>query len=82
MPETNVYAKSVKIYPSECRQRAATYKAKLSVTFKWMINSQLAGGATKILGQVPIMVKVSGHVLHSVLAEPLYKGCICMYLLV
>ena len=53
-----MYSKSVKIYPSECRQRAATYKAKLSVTFKWLIDGQPAGGATKILGQVPIMVKV------------------------
>ena len=53
-----MYSKSVKLYPSECRQRAATYKAKLSVTFKWLIDGQPAGGATKILGQVPIMVKV------------------------
>lgn len=58
VPETNVYSKSVKIYPSECRQRAVTYKAKLSVTFKWLVDGQPVGGATRVLGQVPIMIKV------------------------
>ena len=58
VPETNVYSKSVKIFPSECRQRATTYKAKLSVTVRWSVDGQPAGSVCRVAGQVPIMVKV------------------------
>lgn len=58
VPETNVYSKSVKIFPSECRQRATTYKAKLSVTVRWNVDGQPAGSVCRVVGQVPIMVKV------------------------
>ena len=59
MAETNVFSRSVKIFPSECRQRAATYRGRLSVTLKWKIDGQHAGAQSKMVGQVPIMVKVN-----------------------
>ena len=51
----------MKIFPSECRERAATYKAKMSITLRWKIDRQLAGSIDKVTGQVPIMVKVCIH---------------------
>ena len=53
-----MYSRSVKIFPAECRQRAATYKAKMSVTLCWRIDGQSAGSMDKVVGHVPIMVKV------------------------
>ena len=58
IPETNVYSRSVKIFPAECRERAVTYKAKMSLTLCWKVDGQKAGTMDKVVGQVPIMVKV------------------------
>ncbi|XP_064401799.1 DNA-directed RNA polymerase I subunit RPA2-like isoform X3 [Halichondria panicea] len=57
VPVSNHYAKSVQIFPSECRQRAATYRGKLSLTVKWMVDGSPAGSSVRFPGQVPIMVK-------------------------
>jgi DNA-directed RNA polymerase beta subunit len=56
--EKNVFSKSVQVFPSECRERATTYKAKLSLTLKWELDGKSGGSITKVVGQVPIMVKV------------------------
>ena len=53
-----MYSRSVKIFPAECRERAATYKAKMSVTITWKVDGKTAGSMDKVVGQVPIMVKV------------------------
>ncbi len=58
VPVSNHYAKSVQIFPAECRQRAATYRGKLSLTVKWMVDGSPAGSSVRFPGQVPIMVKV------------------------
>ena len=63
LPENNVFSKSVRIFPCECRERAVSYKAKISVKLKWRIDHVIAGSITKVAGQVPIMVKVSLYVL-------------------
>ena len=54
-----MYAKSIALYPSECRQGATTYKAKLNVTVSWKVNGNMAGSMSRCIGHVPIMVKVS-----------------------
>ena len=58
LPETNIYSSSIKIFPSECRQRKCTYRGKLSLTFRWMVDGVMMGSFTKVAGLVPIMVKV------------------------
>lgn len=59
LPVANHYAKSVQIFPSECRQRAATYRGKLSITVKWLVDGEDTGNTVRFPGFVPIMVKVS-----------------------
>ena len=61
IPETNVYSRSVKIFPAECRERGATYKAKMSVTISWKVEGRSAGSLDKVVGHVPIMIKVDLH---------------------
>lgn len=46
------------IYPSECRQRAATYKGKLYVDVDWYIDGIQQQSFQKDLGDIPIMLKV------------------------
>ena len=43
---------------SQCRERGTTYKAKLQVTLQWKLDNQLQGNVTKVIGNIPIMVKV------------------------
>lgn len=62
-----MYSKSVKIFPSECRQRVATYRAKLSITVRWSVDGQVAGSVSRIAGQVPIMVKVGSAFKYQLL---------------
>ena len=58
VPETNIFSRSVKIFPAECRERAATYKAKMSITLRWKVDGLPAGSLDKVVGHIPIMVKV------------------------
>ena len=58
LPETNVYAQRISVFPSECRQKSCTYKAKLSLTLRWLVDGEVAGSITRTAGQIPIMVKV------------------------
>ena len=46
---------------SQCRERGTTYKAKLQVTVQWKLDNQLQGNVTKVIGNIPIMVKVRGY---------------------
>lgn len=43
---------------SQCRERGTTYKAKLQVTVQWKLDNQVQGNVTKVIGNIPIMVKV------------------------
>ncbi|RDA88686.1 hypothetical protein CP532_4075 [Ophiocordyceps camponoti-leonardi (nom. inval.)] len=57
LPPSNKLARNREILPSECRQRHATYRGRLSVTFVYEINHGDAVEFVRDLGQLPIMVK-------------------------
>lgn len=59
VPPGTIGVKTYKIYPSECRQRGATYKGKITVKLGWSINGTEQEIFEKDLGNVPIMVKVN-----------------------
>lgn len=46
------------VYPSECRQRAASYKGKLFVDVNWYIDGIQQQSFQKDLGDIPVMIKV------------------------
>ncbi|KAG4304220.1 hypothetical protein PORY_002401 [Pneumocystis oryctolagi] len=46
-----------KIFPSECRERFCTYKARLLLKVAWSINNEAKTTEIKEFGQIPIMVK-------------------------
>ena len=58
LPDSNIFAKSVLLFPAECRQRAATYKAQMSVLYQFLMNGQRVNSVSRVLGHIPIMVKV------------------------
>ncbi|KAJ8978610.1 hypothetical protein NQ317_010068 [Molorchus minor] len=47
------------VYPTECRQRAATYKGKFYVEVNWYVDDQQQQSFQKDLGEMPIMIKSS-----------------------
>ncbi|KAF7997189.1 hypothetical protein HCN44_005466 [Aphidius gifuensis] len=58
--------KNTKYYPSECRQRASTYKGKFTIKVGWSIDDQEQEFIEKDLGEIPIMVKSNRcHLLRS-----------------
>lgn len=58
LPLGIIGSKKQVIMPSECRQRAATYKGRLSIRIHWSVNGLDQMPFEKDLGEVPIMVKV------------------------
>ena len=42
----------------QCRQKGTTYKAKVQVTVGWKVDNTLHSVASRVIGQIPIMVKV------------------------
>lgn len=58
VPSSTIGVKTYKIYPTECRQRCATYKGKIIVRIGWSINGKEQEPFEKDLGEVPIMLKV------------------------
>lgn len=46
------------IYPTECRQRNASYKGKLTIDLDWYIDGQHQTSFQKEMGEIPIMIKV------------------------
>ncbi|XP_034948641.1 DNA-directed RNA polymerase I subunit RPA2 [Chelonus insularis] len=59
VPTGTIGVKSHKIYPTECRQRAATYKGKLIIKIGWSINGRSQEQLEKDLGEIPIMIRSS-----------------------
>ncbi|XP_070167298.1 DNA-directed RNA polymerase I subunit RPA2 [Polyergus mexicanus] len=57
VPSSTIGVKNDKIYPTECRQRGATYKGKITVRLGWSINGEEQETLEKDLGEVPIMLK-------------------------
>lgn len=58
VPPGTVLVKDPRIFPSECRQRAATYKGSLSVEVRWFLNGKEQQSFVKDLGEIPIMLRV------------------------
>ncbi|KAL2885387.1 DNA-directed RNA polymerase I subunit RPA2 [Ceratocystis lukuohia] len=57
LPPSNTFAKNREIYPSECRERHATYRGRLTAVFEYQINNGEPREFQRDLGLVPIMVK-------------------------
>ena len=51
-------AKTMVVYPSECRMRETSYKSKLGVTFAISVNGQVRDMLEETVGEIPIMLKV------------------------
>lgn len=58
LPPSNKFAKNREIYPSECRERHATYRGKLTATLEYRINNGDPHEFVRELGNMPLMVKV------------------------
>ncbi|KAL2827151.1 hypothetical protein BDW59DRAFT_171451 [Aspergillus cavernicola] len=60
IPLTNKFtARNRNIYPSECRERHATYRGKLRVRIEYRVNNGDWTEAVRELGQVPIMLRTN-----------------------
>ncbi|XP_015599318.1 DNA-directed RNA polymerase I subunit RPA2 [Cephus cinctus] len=57
VPTGTIGIKTYQIYPTECRQRGATYKGKLIAKIGWSINGQQQESINREMGEVPIMIK-------------------------
>ncbi|XP_015126829.1 DNA-directed RNA polymerase I subunit RPA2 [Diachasma alloeum] len=57
IPTATVGAKSHRIFPTECRQRGATYKGKLMIKLGWSVNGRQQESLDKELGDIPVMVR-------------------------
>lgn len=58
VPLDMVGVRSLKVLPTECRQRAATYKADFKVRLSLTVNEKVVT-IDRSVGCIPIMVKVS-----------------------
>lgn len=58
-PLGEVDVKSRRIYPTECRQRMATYKGNSTVKIGWEVNGIPKLSVEQSLGELPIMLKSS-----------------------
>lgn len=66
VPSGTIGVKDPRIFPTECRQRAGTYKGKLNVQVSWKLNGKEQPGFSKDLGDIPIMVKVISKLISIV----------------
>lgn len=58
VPLGTIGVRNNSIYPSECRQRAASYKGRLYVDVDWYIDGIQQQPFQKDLGDIPVMIKV------------------------
>ncbi|ORY90187.1 hypothetical protein BCR35DRAFT_287430 [Leucosporidium creatinivorum] len=56
-PEKGVGSRERKIYPSESRERLATYASKMTAKLSWSVNGGPVTSETRDLGNLPMMVK-------------------------
>ena len=59
LPPSNKFSTNRTIYPSECRERHATYKGRLRVKLLYKLNAGEWQETWREMGQVPIMLKTS-----------------------
>lgn len=58
IPVGTIGVKNTHVFPSECRQRAYTYKARMVINVAWSINGRPQPSFEKDVGEVPIMLRV------------------------
>lgn len=63
VPMGTVGVNNPRVYPTECRQRAATYKGKFIATVNWSMNGSQQVSFEKDMGEIPIMVKVHNTII-------------------
>jgi DNA-directed RNA polymerase I subunit RPA2 len=72
LPPTNKYStKNRNIYPSECRERHATYRGKLRARLEYQVNNGDWMDSVRELGQVPIMLRTNRCHLENATPEEL-----------
>lgn len=71
VPHTVIGVRSKNIYPSECRQRAATYKGQALVRLNWSVDGVAMPPIDKELGEIPIMLRSEACNLRGMSAEQL-----------
>nr|XP_002131003.1 DNA-directed RNA polymerase I subunit RPA2-like [Ciona intestinalis]XP_018667297.1 DNA-directed RNA polymerase I subunit RPA2-like [Ciona intestinalis] len=65
--------RTTQVYPSECRQRGATYQAKIQASLSFEINGMKQGTIPRCLGTIPIMVKSDRCNLHGLSPKELVE---------
>lgn len=76
LPPTNKFTtRNRNIYPSETRERHATYRGKLRAKLEWQVNNGDWMESVRELGQVPIMLRVSLICVNCGLWTVEYRGC-------
>ncbi|KAJ5088411.1 DNA-directed RNA polymerase I subunit RPA2 [Penicillium angulare] len=74
LPVTNKFSsRNREIYPSECRERHATYRGKLRARLEWRVNNGDWMESVRELGQVPIMVRTNRCHLEKATPEELVR---------
>lgn len=74
IPVTNKFStKNREIYPSECRERHATYRGKLRARLQYRVNNGDWVEHVRELGQVPIMVRTNRCHLEKATPEELVR---------
>lgn len=58
VPASCISARSKKIYPTECRQRASTYTGPCTVGVGWAVNGITRSTVDKSMGEIPVMIRV------------------------
>lgn len=59
VPMNTVGVRTQRVYPTECRQRAGTYKGRFVARIRWALNGEEQTAFEKDMGEIPIMIKVS-----------------------
>ncbi|KAJ5567203.1 hypothetical protein N7535_006509 [Penicillium sp. DV-2018c] len=74
LPPTNKYTtRNREIYPSECRERHATYRGKLRARLEYQVNNGDWMESVRELGNVPIMVRTNRCHLEKATPEELVR---------
>lgn len=58
VPSSCISARTKKIYPTECRQRAGTYTGACTVVVGWSVNGASRQTVDKSMGDIPVMLRV------------------------
>lgn len=73
VPRTLIGVRNRNVYPSECRQRGASYKGMAHVRINWSVNGQPMPSIDKEMGEIPVMLKSSACNLHGLSPKELVE---------